>query len=77
MASIKTIGNRITYGGQAAKDQRVYYVNLLNITGNKFGSSNTETIFDPVYGSVEITFNLKDIKLLANILFSLLVKLLQ
>lgn len=54
--SIKRIGDRITYGGQAAKDQRVYYVNLLNITGNKFGSANTETIFDPVYGSVEITY---------------------
>ncbi len=54
--SIKRIGNRITFGGQAAHDQRVYYVNLLNITGNKFGSTNTETIFDPVYGSVEITF---------------------
>ena len=36
--SIKTLGSRITYGGQAARDQRVYYVNLLNITGNKFGS---------------------------------------
>lgn len=54
--SIKTIGSRITYGGQAAKDQRVYYVNILNITGNKFGSSNPETIFDPVYGSVEVTY---------------------
>ncbi len=54
--SIKKIGNRITYGGQPARDQRVYYVNLLNITGNKFGSSNTETVFDPVYGSVEINF---------------------
>ena len=54
--SIKKIGNRITFGGQPAHDQRVYYVNLLNITGNKFGSTNTETIFDPVYGSVEITF---------------------
>lgn len=54
--SIKRIGNRITYGGAAAHDQRVYYVNLLNITGNKFGSSNPETIFDPVYGSVEITY---------------------
>ena len=29
--SIKKIGERITYGGQAARDQRVYYVNLLNI----------------------------------------------
>lgn len=54
--SIKRIGDRITYGGQAARDQRVYYVNLLNITGNKFGSANTETISDPVYGSVEITY---------------------
>ena len=54
--SIKRIGNRITFGGQPAHDQRVYYVNLLNITGNKFGSTNTETIFDPVYGSVEINF---------------------
>lgn len=54
--SIKKIGDRITYGGQPARDQRVYYVNLLNITGNKFGSSNTETVYDPVYGSVEITF---------------------
>ena len=51
--SIKKIGERITYGGQAA---RVYYVNLLNILGNKFGSVNTETVSDPVYGSVEITF---------------------
>lgn len=54
--SIKRIGDRITYGGQPARDQRVYYVNLLNITGNKFGSSNTEIVFDPVYGSVEINF---------------------
>lgn len=55
--SIKKIGERITYGGQPAKDQRVYYINLLTITENKFGSPNPETVFDPVYGSVEITFN--------------------
>lgn len=36
--TFKTIGKRFTYGGQTAKDQRVYYVNLLTITGNKFGS---------------------------------------
>ena len=35
--TFKTIGKRFTYGGQTAKDQRVYYVNLLTITGNKFG----------------------------------------
>lgn len=37
--SIKTLGSRITYGGQTARDQRVYYVNLLTVTGNKFGSA--------------------------------------
>lgn len=55
--SIKKIGSRITYGGQTARDQRVYYINLLTITENKFGSPNPETVYDPTYGSVEITFN--------------------
>lgn len=55
--TIKTIGNRITFGGQTAKDQRVYYVNTKIIPGQTFGSSQPETIFDPVYGSVEITYN--------------------
>ena len=54
--SIKTIGNRITYGGQAAKDQRVYYVNLLTITGNKFGSPQPKKITDEKYGMLEVTF---------------------
>ena len=54
--SIKVIGNRITYGGQAAMDQRVYYINIKNITGNKFGSQQPEFVSDPRYGSVEITF---------------------
>lgn len=55
--SIKNIGSRITYGGQAARDQRVYYVNIKTIPGNLFGSQQPETIYDPVYGSVEITYN--------------------
>lgn len=55
--SIKKIGNRITYGGLAATDQRVYYINLLTILDNKFGSPNPEVISDPVYQSVEITYN--------------------
>ena len=54
--TIKTIGKRITYGGQPAKDQRVYYVNLLNITGNKFGSPQPKKITDEKYGMLEVTF---------------------
>ncbi|MCM1371140.1 MAG: SPFH domain-containing protein [Clostridium sp.] len=54
--TIKTIGNRFTYGGQAAKDQRVYYVNLLKITGNKFGSPQPKKITDEKYGMLEVTF---------------------
>lgn len=55
--SIKTIGSRITYGGQAAKDQRVYYINLLNIPNNKFGSPQPKKITDDKYGMLEVTFN--------------------
>ncbi len=54
--SIKVIGKRFTYGGQAAKDQRVYYVNLINITGNKFGSPQPKKITDEKYGMLEVTF---------------------
>ena len=55
--TIKTIGSRITFGGQTAKDQRVYFVNIKLIPGLTFGSPQPETVFDPVYGSVEITYN--------------------
>ena len=55
--SIKTIGQRITYGGHPAKDQRVYYVNIKTITGNAFGSQQPEVVADPLYGSVEVTYN--------------------
>jgi len=55
--SFKTLGSRITFGGQTAKDQRVYYVNIKTMPNNLFGSQQPETIYDPVYGSVEITYN--------------------
>ena len=54
--TFKTIGKRFTYGGQTAKDQRVYYVNLLTITGNKFGSPQPKKITDEKYGMLEVTF---------------------
>ncbi len=55
--SVKTVGSRITFGGQTAKDQRVYYVNTKVIPGMPFGSQKPETVFDPVYESVEIIYN--------------------
>ncbi len=54
--TIKTLGSRITYGGQTARDQRVYYVNLLTRTDNKFGSAQPKKITDEKYGIIEVTF---------------------
>ena len=36
----ESIGKRVAFGGQAPKDQRVYFFNVKEITGNKFGTPN-------------------------------------
>ncbi len=38
--TFKTMGKRFTYGGDTAKDQRVYYFNTKELIDNKFGTPN-------------------------------------
>ncbi|MBQ6824413.1 MAG: SPFH domain-containing protein [Clostridia bacterium] len=40
LQTFKTLGKRFTYGGDTAKDQRVYYFNTKELIDNKFGTPN-------------------------------------
>ena len=39
-AVFENLGKRFSFGGQAPNDQRVYYVNTKELTGNKYGTAN-------------------------------------
>lgn len=38
--TFKTIGKRFSFGGDTAKDQRVYYMNTKELIGNKYGTAS-------------------------------------
>lgn len=40
LQTFQSVCKRFTFGGEAAKDQRVYYFNLKELVGNKYGTPN-------------------------------------
>lgn len=54
LETFKTVGKRFGFGGDTAKDQRVYYFNTKEILDNRFGST-TPILFEVVNKRIGIT----------------------
>ena len=49
--SLKEVFNRVRFGGQTSTAQRVYFINLQEIKGIKFGTRNPINYFDQFYNA--------------------------
>lgn len=54
--TFKTIGRRFQFGGDTAANSKVYYFNLKELSGNKFGTSEPIMYDDYVYQSISLRF---------------------
>lgn len=54
--SFKQFGDRFKFAGDVPKDTRVYYVNIKNINGNKFGTAQPIPFDDPKYQTIDVRF---------------------
>lgn len=54
----KNIGKRFTFGGDAPKDQRIYYFNTKEIMGNKYGTAQSIQ-FETMIGQYMLNVNIR------------------
>ncbi len=57
-AVFKNIGKRFTFGGDAPKDQRIYYFNTKEIMGNKYGTAQSIQ-FETMIGQYMLNVNIR------------------
>ena len=54
---VKDTWNRMRMGGELAQQQRIYYVNMLQILNNAFGTPTPLPYHDPEYRNIYIRMN--------------------